>query len=368
MFCLSFQAYSKNSPNVLPGEKCEFGISFPPLSSKKGFDATKHYLDDLGVKFIRFDIHWKHREPQKDSFVWKPQDRRMEFLHRNGFIPVLTFHADAPDWVRDMLPTGKQNKLSVALNSKANQRFARFVAAFIERYKSKYPELLQYFQYGNEWLSKYWYIGTSRDFVKTQNIFYKTIKKQLPKAKVILGGLASGQVHAVAVYDGLIEKFYDNDGKRIDKKYIGKILKSQQEDIQSGKLYETVFQRLDNILNEARYDWFDIHLYDDYRLWPECLKAIKNRLQAKNELKFVVTEFGGPHPSMRANISEEKFALLLQKYLNTLENLDIEFALFFSLVRKPKENHPRSGLLGYESGKIIEYPVYEVFKVFNKGR
>lgn len=363
-----FPALSENLPPRINKQSVKFGISYPPLSNKKGFEVTKRCLNELGVKLIRFDVHWKHREPQQDSYYWKPQDRRMEFLHQNGFMPVLTFHADAPDWVRDSLPGERKNKRSVALDKKGNKSFAKFVAAFIKRYKSKYPKLLQYFQFGNEWLSNYWYAGNASDFVATQNLFYQAIKSQLPQSVVILGGLASGQILAVAAYDGFIGNFFDDQGTKIDKQYVKQILKRQGKKVETGKIKETSLQRLNRILEKSNYDWIDVHLYDDYRLWPGCLQTIKNRLQAKRNLKFVVTEFGGPHPYLHANISENEFGLLLQKYLETLEKQQIEFALFFSLVRKPKVAHPRSGLLGYKNGKIIEYPVYEVFKSFNKGR
>ncbi len=349
---------------VLKNSNPEFGISFPPLADARGFQVTKKYLKDLGVRLIRFDIHWKFREPQQDSFKWGPQDRRMEFLLQNGFIPVLTFHADAPAWIRKGIASNKQNKKSVALNKLANKRFADFVGRFIQRYQKKYPQLLQYFQYGNEWLSQYWYAGNSADFVQTQNLFYSTIKKELPEAKVILGGLASGQIHAIAVLDGFIESFYDGEGNRIDKKSLANLLKRQRAGIEAGKVDESVIQRLENILEKSKFDWVDFHVYDDFRLWPACFKALKNRLKNRKALKFVVTEFGGPHPVREAEISEEKYVELVDNYLHTLNKLDIEFALFFSLIRKPGVVHFRSGLLGFEYGKIIQYPAYKAFKRF----
>ena len=230
----------------------EIGISFPELQDERGREITAEHLPALGVETIRFDAPWHFREPERDTYNWSPMDRRMSFLEEHGIKAVLTFPADAPDWIREGLPENRQNPRSVALNEAGREEFTQYVGDFLTRYRIRTPGVIAYVQFGNEWASDYNYVGSGEEFAATQRVFYRTVKSVMPDTPVVLGGFSVGQVGGMALIDGRVDWVWDDDGTKLT------VNDFTAEEIRAFE------DRIAAVLDDGHYDWIDFHLYDQY--------------------------------------------------------------------------------------------------------
>lgn len=333
----------------------EIGISFPDLEDERARELTAEHLAALGVETIRFNAPWHFREPEQDSYNWDPMDRRMTFLEEQGLRALVTFPADAPDWIRQGLPDRRRNPRSVALDADGNREFAEYVGDFLERYERRNPGVIAYVQFANEWASEYHYVGTGEDFAATQRVFYEAATTAVADTPVVLGGFSVGQVGGMALMDGRVAWVWDDDGSKVT------IDEFSEAEI-------TAFEeRVAVVLDDGHYDWIDFHLYDQYEDWSAYFAALRERVPASFSGEYIVTEFGGPHPVAEKRLSDDEHAERVEAYIRAVDQLpELGLALHFRLVRSPDATHSESGLMEQGLFRVRKLPAYEVFRAVVK--
>lgn len=364
LFTSCVQPFSVPVSYVLEGGT-QFGISFVGLKDESSRAVAESHLPVLGVEITRMEADWAFREPEEDSYNWGPMDARMDFLQELGIRTVLTFPADAPDWLRDRLGPNRVNPRSAALDEGGRTAFAAYVQACLQRYMQRNPEVIGWVQFGNEWGSRYNYVGSGEDFLLSQNVFYDTVNGVYPDLTVVLGGLSVGTAAGLAAYDGTVDSLWDSDGTVITAEDIRSLLAEEQQQFDAGEIDETSLSRLATVLEESRYDWVDVHLYDQWEDFEAYVEALRSRLPDSFSPPIVVTEFGGPHPVAERHLSNVEHARMVENYISAIDPLDVAFALHFRLVRSPSALHNRSGLMRPGLCGPAPLPAYEVFGRIN---
>ena len=148
---------------TLEGET-EFGIAFVGLTNEATRAVVARHLPELGVGITRLEADWGFREPEEGVYNWGPMDARMDFLQELGVRALVTFPANAPEWLRDRLGSNRLNPRSAALDEDGRAAFAAYVEAFLQRYLVRNPGVIEWVQFGNEWGSRYNYVGSGEDF------------------------------------------------------------------------------------------------------------------------------------------------------------------------------------------------------------
>ena len=349
---------------VLEGDT-EFGISFVGLTNETTRAVAAEHLPVLGVGITRIEADWAFREPEEDAYNWGPMDARMDFLQALGIRALVTFPADAPEWLRNRLGPDRVNSRSAALDEAGREDLAAYVKAFLNRYLPRNPDVIEWVQFGNEWGSRYNYVGSGEDFRLSQNVFYTAVKRVDPALTVVLGGLSVGWVAGLAAYDGTVDWLWDSDGTVLTGDDIRTQLAEEQQQFDNGEIDETSLSRLATVLEQSDYDWVDAHLYDQWEDFGAYVEALRSRLPASFSGRIVVTEFGGPHPVAERQLSDTQHARMVERYIAAIDPLDIAFALHFRLVRSPDALHDRSGFMRAGLGDAVPLPAYEVFGRIN---
>ena len=198
--------------------------------------------------------------------------------------------------------------------------------------------------------------------MRSQNAFYAAVKAVEPDLTVVLGGLSVGWLAGLAALDGTVPWFGDAEGVARTGDDVRALLAEEEARFASGPVDETPLMRLATVLEGARYDWIDAHLYDQWEDFAAYVEALRSRLPATFAGRIVVTEFGGPHPVAERHLSDAEHARMLERYVRTIDRLDVAFALHFRLVRSPAALHDRSGLLRAGLFGPVRLPAYEVFR------
>lgn len=314
----------------------EFGLSFPPVADDSQRAFTAEHLDALNVHRLRFAEHWGLREPSPGEFNWGPLDDRLQWAEEQGISVLLTIQSNGPDWA-----CGTRNDQSCVFLKESD--FRTFVRALLQRH----PNRIDKIQFGNEWNDTFNYVGSAADYVRFNNILYEEVQVESASTHVVLGGLSIGAMTALSACTGRIDEVCDD----------GNILTGSEIDEACNEIYPDLLARVQTVLNQARYDLLDIHLYDDAENWAEHLAAIREIAPNK---PILVSEFGGPNIFCEDSDPDHQ-AERLEVYLATLCQLgDIEEAYFFKLVERGDGSaHERSGLIDTD---LNLKPAYSVFQ------
>lgn len=314
------------------------GISFPPVANSEQMDFTKPLLTELNVDRIRIGENWSLREPLEGSFNWKPLDERIDWAENNNLKILLTIQSNGPDWACSTL----QNSNSCVYDN--NEQFKNYIEQLLQRY----PNRISKIQYGNEWQSDFWYIGNKQQFVSANNILYNAIQEFSPNTKFVLGGFTTISLRFLAGCNGLITKFYDDEGTLYDQAYFD--ANCNTNEIQSVK------DKIDYVLDNALYDFVDIHLYDDVENWNIYYQNIKAIVQKP----ILISEFGGPNVNIEPE-TEQYQSDQLEKYIKAIDSMDIDEAYFFKLVEGSNNlAHSKSGLIdNITFAKKISFMTFE---------
>ena len=125
----------------------------------------------------------------------------------------------------------------------------------------RYPNQIEQIQFGNEWLSSYWFLGSGADYVLYNNIMYDLVQQYSPNTKVVLGGFASGSVSIISFCAGNLDMFFDEQ--------TGDVIDSSQRHLvcSSEKMISSQLM-LKEVLEYAKYNYclglFQGHLYFGY--------------------------------------------------------------------------------------------------------
>jgi len=316
--------------------KIEYGLSFPPVSTTEQLAFTADALKDLKINRVRFAEDWKNRETQVDTFNWEPLDARIQWAEDNNIDLFLTIQSDGPTW-----RCASSNSRSCVFAD--NNDFKVYIETLLQRY----PNQIKRIQFGNEWQTEFWYVGTAQEYVTAANILYDAVTTYSPQTTVALGGFTTASLRYLAACTGLVDEILNDDGSYTRGQNIQLLCASNE--------YINGLARVDYVLQNANYDEIDIHLYDDPEYWTEYTQAINSRIAVNTPI--VVTEFGGPH--MFAEPTDEAYqATRLQDYITKLETLPIIEAYYFKLVEGTNNPvHEFTGLYTQDLRKKLNYDV-----------
>lgn len=332
---------------VATQDSLKLGLSYPPMRDAAQLAFTAQHLEALDVRLVRYEERWENREPAPGRFHWAPLDARMAFVRTHGLSLLLNIRTSGPDWA---VGPRRNAESAVCTNAPA---FSNFVSTLVLRYRGDLAKL----QFGNEWQGEHWYIGSAADYVYWQNLFYDTVKAHAPEIPVVLGGLSVGSLRALAVLDGRLPSYRNEQGRLLTAAQLQRLRQSPR--------MTALNQRVQTVLSQARYDILDLHLYDDVEHWPLFVAAAKARAPLK---PIIVSEFGGPNPTWET-YSDAYQAERLDAYVQMLTTLGISEAYYFTLVRPQAATstapHQQSTLIGTD---LQPKPAYEVFRKHSRGQ
>lgn len=330
---------SQASDAILP--ELALGIAFPPVADTEQRAFTLSQLDALGVEHVRFAQQWSVREPERDTHVWHPLENRVSALEAAGVGVFLTLELKGlPDW------------LGALSADEQEAEFREYVRELLRRVGSG----LEWIQFGNEWNTELGrYGGGDVDaFVRFANVLHDEVQR-LPAAerpRVALGSFSIGGLHGLAFLQGRIENVVFEGGP----------LYSPHEIAEAEREGPAALEAFRTVVGSVRYDAVDLHLYDDAWNWPVYRAAIEQVMRESgrdpNEVRFLVSEFGGPHPALEPG-GEAFQAERVEMYVRTLAEMDVERAYFFKLVEEPGAEiaHPNSFLIDADRRRTEAFDV-----------
>jgi len=317
------------------------GISFPPVADQTQRDFTQPLLEELNVEIIRIGEKWSFREPTEGNFNWSSLDERINWAQQNDLKVLLTIQSNGPDWACSNL----QNTNSCVYED--NQKFKNYIELLLQRHPNKIDKI----QFGNEWQSDFWYIGNEQQFVTASNIVYDAVQTYSPQTQFVLGGFTAISLRFMAGCNGLVDQFYDDEGNSYDQTDFSTFCNSLE--------FQTVFNRINYVLQNANYDLVDAHLYDDAEKWEFYI----DNLAAMVDKPIIITEFGGPNVNIEPT-DDAYQSNRLEVYINSIIEMDVEEAYFFKLVEGTNNPaHQESGLIN--SPDLTKKLSYFTFKDFN---
>jgi len=318
------------------------GISFPPVSDEEQRNFTKPLLDELNVKYIRISEEWAFREPTEGNFNWESLDNRINWAFNNNIKIMLTIQSNGPEWTCSSL---QNDNSCVYIN---NEKFKNYIEQLLQRYSGKIAKI----QFGNEWQSDFWYIGTAQEFTEVNNILHNAVQTYSPNTKTVLGGFTAISLRFLAGCNGNINSFYDDEGVFYDNTYFTDNCNSVE--------FQYIFNKIEYVLENALYDELDIHLYDDVENWDEYYENFKSMTSKP----IIVSEFGGPNMNYET-YSDNYQADRLYKYIRKLDSLQITEVYYFKLVEGTNNPaHEKSGLI--RKSDLSKKKSFEIFKSFNE--
>lgn len=317
------------------------GISFPPVASEEQRIFTAPLLNELNVDIIRIGENWSFREPTEGEFKWESLDDRINWAENNGLNVLLTIQSNGPDWAC----SAQQNTNSCVFEN--NEKFRNYIEQLLQRY----PNRISKIQFGNEWQSNFWYIGSEQEFVLANNIVYNAIQQFSPQTAFVLGGFTTISLRFLAGCNGVIDEFSDDEGNVYTREFL-------DNNCDSAEVQE-VKNRIDYVLGNALYDMVDIHLYDDAENWTTYFENFKAMVLKP----IIITEFGGPNVNIES-ITEQYQSERLELYVKTIDSLEVEEAYFFKLVEGTNNPaHTESGLIN--NPELTKKMNYFTFKELN---
>ena len=340
---LAAAAFFSGHASAAHGEM-ELGISFPPMDGAAARALVDEQFEALGIRLVRFSVHWGSIETQRGRYDWSTFDQRMSWIAENDYSLLLTVRSHGPEWA---VSQASQRGASI----QDEEAFTSFVRALLERHSDKVAKI----QFGNEWSSEMWYPASAEDYVRQNNAFYQLVKEVSPQLPVVLGGIQRVALAGLAVMDGRIGSVRLAGGKSVSEK---------TPRIQS-QIAETR-HRLDHVLEHAHYDAVDLHLYFDPENWGHYVDVIRDRVSDK---PILVSEFGAPNVKWvdRGGLTEEVHAEALRTSLETLARAEVQEAYLFRLVQKfpgpAYGDHPTgaSGLLDTGHRRLLAWDVFRSF-------
>jgi len=335
----------------------EFGLN-APFDDLDGITFTSSKLEDLEVHKIRIWENWIFREPSQNIEKWDSLDTRIGKIEENNLKVIITLKPTGitdgqVNWYCNPL---KANENSCVFESQYEDDFRDYISNLTKRYSGKISKI----SFSNEWDSTYQFVGSAQDYVKYANWVYDITKNNSPATEVVLGPTTKWPYVIIAGCElGTIDQIILDDGTIVTREQLPQYCPNQ---VLIDKVARTRY-----VLQNAKYDMIDIHIYDDPENWDEYISAARTL----TDKPIIVSEFGGPDledPRFDA-YNETIQALELKKYLDKLIELEIPEAYFFTLIQRegPGINHPESGLMKLVNGYPEEKPTYNVFKEYTTG-
>lgn len=286
------------------------GLAFP--GNQPAFYGL---LRDAGMSWARISASWRWIGNGGGPLSFADLDRRIAGLQAVGVHPFVTFESDA-DWAT--VPATHRVKNATPLDVGA---WHGFVAAVVERYDgdgmNDMPGLrapVRYWQAANEYVSDTnasgGWAGSNADLLAYVNAAHDAVKEADPQAEFVLGGTAAFVMDVALVNQGradwTVRQFWEDGSELI---YAPSTSKGPE-------VTDLVENRLKFILQNARYDIADIHLYGPDERDPARIAALRDWSGGR---PFLSTECGGPNLDYGGSYSPEAhFMAVIQRNLNVL--------------------------------------------------
>jgi len=297
------------------------GQSFPPLANTVFQFFMVFCMKHLNISHLRFAEDWALREPVQGQYIWTPMKNRLDFMRSHGYSVFLTFQSNGPDWAID-----KHNDFSATFKNVT--QFETFLHSWFSTFLL-YKDVIKKVQFGNEWVSNYWFVGSASEFSLYANVFYNISKQYWPDIPVVLGGFSTGSLRALAALYNVSSKYQTDEGIV----YEGASLDSLRSSVEA----KDAIYRTETVVSNTSYDYIDLHLYDDcdnFGLYWQMMINLTIRL-GKGTFPFVCTEFGGPNMNWEPfinRISGNYHAKHLQRCLQSLGKLNLSEIYYFQIV------------------------------------
>lgn len=319
------------------------GLSFPGAQIDYYSAISK-----AGIGVVRLAVSWQHREPRQGHFDWQGFDQRVITLQKLGIEPFLTLESNANWGIRPetrAVTNGTPKNLSL---------WTKFVTQVVERYdgdgRGDAPGLLRpvrYYQAANEWVypknKAGGWLGTTQELIAFVNATYDAVKAEDPKAKFVMGGIATGDLDRIVLHKGVAD--YDiivrsgPNAKQVRKPA------SEFRTPRHAKLLREMFEP---VMTQAKYDMADLHFYGPADRDPYRIKAMKDYIGTRGVLS---AECGGP--SMFYNMSyvpSDHFMAVIERNLLDLSE-GVEFCLWFRLGPGPSSSFQNSQVALFDDKK-----------------
>lgn len=156
-------------------------------------------LADLGVQWVREDLHWHRIQPDPATWDWTFSDAALSALHRQR-LQVLAVLGPAVGWATPD-PTDHPNQISFAAPDEA--AFVAYVAAVVQRYR----HVVKHWQVWNEPdQALFWRPAPDPEqYTRLLIATARTIRAIDPTATIVLGGINpfdTSFLRAIAAYGG----------------------------------------------------------------------------------------------------------------------------------------------------------------------
>ncbi len=102
---------------------------------------TLRMVRDMGAPWIVEYFPWPYMEPAPGKFVWDHSDLVVDHARSQG-LRVIARLGWAPDWARPESESGRNETTPTFLDREAYDDFARFVAAFADRYQGRVEHII----------------------------------------------------------------------------------------------------------------------------------------------------------------------------------------------------------------------------------
>lgn len=325
--------------------KSKLGIAFPPCSDVNQTNFSINHLNILGLNNTRINVEWNLRQPTKNTYDWSALSNRLSlFKSANKKVLITIDMKSLPQWW-----------ISLSVSDKIIE-FKKFCNKLLTLYSGQ----IAYIQFGNEWN---WevesFLPEPKDqlFIDMTNVLYQEVKSfEGLKPLVSLGSIAIGGLRIISYVAGSISNVQFEKG----------LLFSAQDIINLNNNKDIYIQKIKNIIKNVNFDIIDLHLYDDYFNWKVYLQDYKNLINQcnKNSENIIVSEFGGPHPTLEF-VDEKNAKYKLNLYLSVLNEINPDLYLYFKMIQSvasPLVEHPDSFLI---DSFLKTNERYDVIKNYN---
>ncbi|SCM68782.1 hypothetical protein [Donghicola eburneus] len=286
------------------------GLAFPG-NQPQFYDL----LRDAGMSWARISASWRRIGREDGSLSFADLDRRVAGLQAVGVHPFVTFESDA-DWATDPATHRVKNATPTDMTA-----WAAFITAVVERYDgdghADMPGLrapVRMWQAANEYVSDTnasgGWAGSNADLLIYVNAAHDAVKAADPAAQFVLGGTAAFVMDVALVNQGYadwtVRQFWQD----------GSELVYAPDKSRGAEVTALVEDRLKFILENARYDIADIHLYGPEERDGDRIAALTAWSGGK---PFLSSECGGPNLDYGDSYSPQAhFMAVIERNLNVL--------------------------------------------------
>lgn len=334
---------------ICPDSALQLGLSYPPVQNATQQQFTRSQAQDLKVKWVRFSEHWDLREDDSGQRNWTPLQDRINSL--GGLKIMLTIEAMAP--ARYCTAPPSADDVSCIFSSVGLNAFDDYVRELLQVVGGQ----IEILQFGNEWTSDYHFRGDAQDYVAAYQIVDQAVADSGLPIRVTPGGLATAALRVMAACAGQLESIVVAQSPDQVQTLSGQALQElcDSTEVEQGQ------QKLLGVLQNVRYDLFDIHLYDVEDEWPAIVTTLR---QAPYNVvtPLMSSEFGGPSSFFQAT-SPNCQAQAIDRYVATISTLDLDIAMHFKLVQSDTAHasHVESGLFTQD---LRAKPARQIFKTW----